>query len=345
MNKLTLLCVILSITLTTCQHKPMEEKFDYTGTLSAPYEYPIQVVDGWLIADNYSQSLYLGGLNNAGWGNTGGIMAVGPDLKDVPHALEMTWRSFQENKWYTGRFDLPKAKMLALFKEGYINRGNGKKETYYYVIIGLAPQGNVIIWLDGAGPQIEVATFKAKEVDIKKEEYHKNVHYMFEEDYNDYILSSEEIMDKEVQARIAKRGGLPPMDTYINTYRKQYHWKPVVELPDGGTCNYIGYNRYNGETVIILNEKTNEINYVKKPVLISQIGVIWKDKLGQKYCIAVDFEIEKELVNTIAQFSQDEPIDFIFRISNTNTLEKLSIKSSEKEIELYQFEVTAYKKE
>ena len=208
----------------------------------------------------------------------------------------------------------------------------------------MAPQGNIIIWL-GGGSQIEVATFKAKEVDIKKEEYHKDVHYMFKEGYVERTIDRKVTNNDEVQARIARRGGLPPMDTYINTYRKQYHWKPVVEISQKNKIFQIGYNKYNGESNDILENQISSITYKKSSPLINDFGVRWKDELGQKYYIGVKFKEDKELINAFSQFAQDEVIDFTFRISDTNTLDKLSIKGQEKEIELTPSKVIAYKKE
>ena len=126
---LTTIIILWSTIFSSCQEQKMEEKFDWSGTLSAPQEYPIEVYKGSLKTNDYSQHFKNWGIINTGWGNQGGTVVAGPEKKLVPNSLEITWLSFAENKFYDGKFELPKEKITALFKEGYTNPITNEKRN------------------------------------------------------------------------------------------------------------------------------------------------------------------------------------------------------------------------
>jgi hypothetical protein len=55
----------------------MEEKYSWLGTLCAPQEYPMEVYNGAIVADDFSYGFdAIWGTQNTGWGNTGATMNV-----------------------------------------------------------------------------------------------------------------------------------------------------------------------------------------------------------------------------------------------------------------------------
>ena len=83
--------------------------------------------------------------------------------------------------------------------------------------------------------------------------------------------------------------------------------------------------------------------YQKQSPLFEFIRIEWANKTGVKYLIAITPEY-KALKKALLQFSPEEPINFIFKISENNTVDKFSIKGVEKEVEIHEYTKSAFKK-
>jgi len=141
--------------------------FDWLPTECAPEDHPAQVVRGGLLFGN-GGSIYIPGdqLIRNGWGAFGSTHVVGPPLKPVPALLDLAWFSFVEDRFYGGRFELPSALMLAMFKAGTANPRSGPRLKYDSVVVGMAPGGDISVWMGAQRIVREVATFRAPVVDL-----------------------------------------------------------------------------------------------------------------------------------------------------------------------------------
>ncbi len=54
--------------------------------------------------------------------------------------------------------------MLQLFSKGIIDPFSGRKEDYAVLVAGMAPGGNVTIWMQASGINTEIVKFKAKKI-------------------------------------------------------------------------------------------------------------------------------------------------------------------------------------
>ena len=96
-----------SMLLNMCQPNNVNKKFDWTHSVSAAKDYPMRIYRGelkGLTENDYSATFGLWGVANEGWGTESGMVVVGPDTKAIPDSLLITWLSFRENKFYTGKF-------------------------------------------------------------------------------------------------------------------------------------------------------------------------------------------------------------------------------------------------
>ncbi|MDH7464190.1 DUF2931 family protein [Chitinophagaceae bacterium 26-R-25] len=257
----------------------MEEKFDWSATLSAPQEYPVTVIEGDIGNNDYKQYLDGFGFIPVGWGNEGGTVSSGPNKKDVPDSLHLLWRSHAEHKFYRGSFALPKEKITALFKEGFMDTyfDTVRKETYNKFIVGMAPEGRVTVWLAGAGMQREVARFNAQEVAVKAEDVAPIERYLFEKGSDESVMADSLIITSRVKNKIAQYG-LPDPKIY-DDYAQRYQWQPVLELSGEGSTVFSGsIYTCNGEKWFRLYE---EFPYQESRAIPYLFFLGWRDKAGK----------------------------------------------------------------
>ena len=301
------LIALFATAMVSCKDKNMEEEFKWSGSVSAPKEYPMEVYQGSLYGGGkgYHFDEMSGGLDNTGWGSSfSGMSAI---HAPVPDTLVMTWRSLVERKFYTGTWALPKEKMKQLFKEGIADG-----YPFRVVQLGLAPKGVIIVWLFGSGTQVEVGRFQGHETTIDPKDAYDNAKYMFEPDYIDDMLANEMIITPEIKEKI-KQDGYPLPDVY-DTYREKYLWIPKIILPEGCKITSISINMCNGEKEDIpLSHKNRAIPY--------EFQIFWTntletdksrvDKTAQEYVCRIAFTGDKKYWAKYLIGGDDElPLDF-----------------------------------
>ncbi|ATN06152.1 DUF2931 family protein [Chryseobacterium indologenes] len=284
-NKLKtfILFIVCSFSLITCQNKKMEEKYIWTGTLSAPNEYPMQAYYGELIADDYQFPFSdIWGITGGGWGEPGKHMGGTDHPVKVPHTLEFTWYSLAENKFYAGHWELDTQKITRLFNEGFSQTyfDSLKKGTYDTFVIGLGPKGKLILWLYGDGHQVEVGHFQGKEIQITQAEAYDKFKYVFEPNYREDILNDPGIVKPIVTQKI-KDEGYPNPDFYEN-FREKLNWRPKLILPAGSTLEKRNFYMANGERESTLQDQpATALPYAKRAVPYL-FYFEWKNKDGKQ---------------------------------------------------------------
>ena len=327
MIKSTLLFIVIIIMcqISACQTKKnnMKSKFEWFHTLSAPKDYPIEVVQGRLNSSTGTLASFspIWGIINEGWGIDGGMAPSGPDEKEVPESLDITWLSFREDKFYTGQFDLPKEKMTELFRQSIY--GNVSDVPYNFFIIGLAPGGVVVIWLMGDQVQTEVARFQAKEVSKDQLNITGDEKIMLKPDYTDRKLANREI----------NRDAIP--FGLWDTYRVKYNWKIKVVLPEKFRLGKKWMTMFNGEKEHYFVQQPDYDIY-KLRAIPSYISFSWYDEKGDKFGVDLNFN-EEEIFKAYKAIYRDDhkqEIDLTFTLDDKRKNFIVKLKSKEVEYEL-----------
>lgn len=338
LNKIIQFLFILS--LISCKTMEKEKKHQWLATVSAPKEYPVEVYSGDLIADDFSYGFdAIWGTQNTGWGNEGGTMSVSTEQMEIPHALEFTWLSLVEKKFYTGKWKLDKEKITALFEEGFMNYDTHKRATYDTFIIGLAPKGRVVLWAGAAGITKEIDAFQAHDTIITKERAYENAQYMLEKDYAEDIINNPvyKTFKPETLEKIANYGRPDP--AMYDLYRERYNWKPVILLPedcvwDSSTIHYL-----NGE-LETLQEKEVLKNDFQYRAIPSYFVSFLKNKTQNIYEILADPFNEKETLNAFKKLGNKENIELIFKVAPNYESCRIFVKNKTEEIELKKTVIT-----
>lgn len=160
MKKCYSLCYLLLFffSVLSCQPK---DKFGWNAGWSAPKYYgaaPMLVEYFYKGKSIAGTSANIGA--DPGWGITSGGYTGGDIHKDVPDSIYVKWLCSTDGYYYEGGRKLPREKMLNLFKEKTIDAYTGAKADYSLVVAGMAPGGNVTIWMQGATTNKEIIKFK-----------------------------------------------------------------------------------------------------------------------------------------------------------------------------------------
>ncbi|UHO40066.1 DUF2931 family protein [Chryseobacterium capnotolerans] len=140
-----------------------KDKFEWNAGISAPKNY----ISGGPFVEYFYQGKGVAGTSanvgiNPGWGMTSGGYTGGEIFKPVPDSISVSWRCGLDLIEYKVGAKLPREKMLELFKKG--KEIKGEKENYSQIVTGMAPGGNITVWLSGSFGNEEITKIRAKRV-------------------------------------------------------------------------------------------------------------------------------------------------------------------------------------
>ncbi|WP_073300327.1 DUF2931 family protein [Chryseobacterium contaminans] len=242
------------------ENKNIQEEFSYMVTMSAPKEYPVEVHIGVLTDDK--KELICGvpkaGVTTGSWQYDG--VEAGQGGRRIPSHLDLTYVSYAEKKFWRVNADLPKEKILQLFREGFMVEGNPdstgeiplEEGTYDEITIGAAPGGVVVAWLSGNHHRKEVCRLKAEEIFVDKNKFRP--HPQYDETQEQFFDKKYAInISDSTKTAIAKNG--IPFGLW-DRYREKYNYRFVL-APYDSKDKITGLYRinYNGESEILMDAK------------------------------------------------------------------------------------------
>jgi hypothetical protein len=310
-----LLMIIISLlSILVVEGETAMDKYGWLPSESAFKNYPMHMVSGsFMLNDGASVDIPSRDVMQNGWGEVGSIYLVGDKIKPLPKRMEISYFSFTEDKFYGGAFDLPYAKIHNLFQRGIESPKTGKMVTYQKVIVGLAPEGRISLWLLAEGEVLEVATFQAAEKIIDWKVVLDNDH-ISRKAYIEKVLKRT-LSDDQI-SELNKRG-LPR--NIIESYGKQYPWN--LEIVG---CRFLNLwlKTHNGECEFF-NPKGPRSNRTNRAVP-KTLDIEWQNKMGIKYIANILFdEYESFLVyKKMSALNNELSLKLLIEISDkTNSIE------------------------
>lgn len=169
MKKITLL-LLITVLLNNCkQIENMNNKYEWLVETGADGGYPMEILSGNFIYENGEEEGIPGhmmpGLESWWLSSDSGTIISGDQFRPIPVKMELEWYSYAEDKFYTGSFPLDQKKLLEYFKKGYSNCVSGNGGNYNAFLIGLAPGGQVYLYLSGSNATF-VHQFKGQEAQV-----------------------------------------------------------------------------------------------------------------------------------------------------------------------------------
>ena len=321
------------------------EKFYWQENINSPLGYPVEVYKGGLESSDGNYVSLSIGPDTGNWGELGSGMSTG--VKPVPNRLNLTWISYAENVFYDIDTLIDYEKLVKLFKEGYEieNRKFGRKrEEYTIIMTGFAPGGVVVVWIAGAGKQVEIGRYQATPIEIPQEEIDKldsHDKLLFDEANVKRIMSKESYVPLEVQKANA---GKPIPFGLWDAYRISYDWKIEFLRGEKGKIAGISYVLFNGERQALLSENFNEKEYVKRAIP-KELALSWRDETGQLYGGSIRFS-EDEIFKAFATIYKKNPqakVTLQLSVNKTNTFITASLKTEDHAVDLKENDVDVFK--
>ncbi|WP_158978871.1 DUF2931 family protein [Cellulophaga sp. L1A9] len=311
-------------------------KYEWRPTECAPEHYPVTIYQGDFATeeDDYFE-IPKGGVFSQGWGTTGSTWVVGPNFKSIPIKLRIIWISYTENQFYYGDFDLPKEKITALFKKGFLDN-TGKQDKYTNLTVGLAPGGAVSVWMMGAGNYVEVGHYQATKTDVAMKDFAPYASMNREEFVNDV----QKHFSEETKNNLAKEG--IPIGKWT-AYRKSYNWKPTFKHKDGGVLVDFLNKFYNGELYNIRADNPILQEFRVSPPT-RRISFDWDDKTKTRYTGVIHFD-EKEIWNAFEKMYENPKTtqaELLLEVDKYNSSIRITLKSENDTIPIEKSQIKIY---
>jgi hypothetical protein len=337
--------LLLILTYTSCtevkpitelkKQPPMHIKLEWAAGVCAPELYPVEVYRGDFYMSTDWESIPNGGSVDAGWGDNG--MNMG-ETSIIPEGFEITYFSYFENKFYTGKFELPQARIKQLFEEGVIDYTSKQFETYIAIIVGMAPEGVLVVWMMTYDKQVEIGRYQASEMDLEWEIFKPTVRPNKREEFIKVVTGRL----PEALANFQKNGlshGL------WDTYRIKYNWRPQFEFPKGCVVEGIDLSMYNGETDFIWGGRLAKNAYEKR-ALTWRINLLWADEHDEDFGTFIDMD-EAEIFDAykkIYRNNKDLDAELVFKYNHNRSSLIVLLRSDTEEIELRKCTVQFFKR-
>ncbi|MCK0193802.1 DUF2931 family protein [Ornithobacterium rhinotracheale] len=305
----------------------MEQKFEYEANTAAPLGYPVEVYrGGFETKEGYFRSLVSGiTTGKHGWGYGGGGMSS--YMAPIPDHLHTIWFSYAESCFYEVDTEIDKAKMLALFREGYDwldANGEIRPDNYNEIIAGFAPGGVVVVWVAGATQQVEIGRYQGKKIVIPQEEIDQlddEDKALFRKSYREKMFTSSGVVPLDVQK--ANKNKPIPYGLW-DTYRKKYPWRLVFKFRGEAILNSKGAikNKFlNGEK-FELYAKDFPIETPFLQAVPRSFSFSWKAEDGFYYAGSCKFE-EETILSAFEEIfsdnSRDITADLVISVNQANT--------------------------
>ena len=257
----------------------------------------------------------------------------------IPEGFKITYFSYLENKFYTEKFELPHARIKQFFEEGVIDYGSKQFETYIAIIVGMAPEGVLVLWMMTYDKQVEIGRYQATEMDLEWEIFTPTVKEAEKEAYVRGVIERR----PEALANFKKNGlshGL------WDTYRIKYSWRPQFEFPEGSLVEGIDLSMYNGETDFIWGDRLAK-NVYEKRAIVRRVNLLWADEHDEDFGTFIDFN-EAEIFEAYKQiYRNDKELDaeLVFKYNHNRSSIIVILRSKAEEIELRKCKVQFFKRE
>jgi hypothetical protein len=291
--------------------------FEWLPTESAPSNYPMYIIKGDLIFEN-GESIYIPDqkIINNGWGKETSTHIVGDTFKPLPTQLQISWFSFTEDRFYAGKFDLPKDKLLELFQHGTASPyENNERWNFDRIVVGVAPGGDVAVWA-GAGRIVkEIRVFRAQPADLPWSLVLDNPNYSRQQHISE---SLEEALSPQVLKQV--KANPVPLGKWA-IFAKRYPWIP--KLSNSVTGKDLWVKSFNGEIEWL--DLTGTRHDIDRPpqnrAIPEEVSIYWRSAGGINLTADISFNEEETLAafNKLGNLVSPEPMILIFEPSDTTT--------------------------
>lgn len=136
----------------------MTAAFEWYPSVTAPADAPMKVIQGaFVLPDGQEIGLPVQSVIHQGWGSPGNVELREPRRKGAPARLDVRWFSYTENAFFRAALPLDAPKIAALLATPFPVPTPAGTARYDGLVVGLAPEGIVTVWVTGRSQHRRVA--------------------------------------------------------------------------------------------------------------------------------------------------------------------------------------------
>lgn len=298
-------------------------EYEFFVSGNAPWLYPTDTLFGLLWYSEESSVEIPKKIPFCGeWGVALSNSVMLLDKYPMPSKLSIVWLSIVEESYYEVESLLPKSQMESLWEH--------EKQTFSHIVVGMAPYGQISVWLYGLKKSIIIKWIQGNRVDVDLNDYlstELNLHQ-----YCESLLS-----DREAKINL-QQNGLPPRDLFDN-YMKQFTYRYTALFEHWNEDKNV-WQKYDDEEII------PEFDYIEDTLFdgthdkLHDGGLMNYHQAGKPKKLAVKWHIKKsdytayfwfedeEIRNVFDRFYGTHPetkTDFMIRIDSENKKFELAL--------------------
>lgn len=237
------------------------------------------------------------------WGKPLSTQLTEQDGAAMPQRIDMVWLSIVERKFYSLEVDLSMKQLESLFNQNDTNSGEA---LFEYIVVGMAPYGDVAVWSHGLKKSTLVAWMHGEETKVEMKDFAPMNPSITLNELCDFYINNDSQVKDNLQAN-----GLPPRDLYDN-YMKQftYRYLPLFEHWDE---NEEKWTKYTDEEL----ETQPELDYIEEALFdgthdkLHDGGLLDYHEAGKPKKLALKWHIRKSEYMAYFWFD-DEAIRAVF---------------------------------
>ncbi len=170
----------------------MSTAFEWYPSLTGPTNLPMKALQGaFTLRDGKKIGLPTEATVDQGWGEPGDTELREPQFKGVPVRVDVLWFSYAEDAFYRASLALPDAVIEPLLAGEYAVPTPAGTAKYDGIVVGLAPEGIMSVWVTGPGQRRRVAQGTGSRESADWKTYHP-----------DMAISREQHISNELSRRL-----------------------------------------------------------------------------------------------------------------------------------------------
>ena len=305
-------------------NKSNKKKYEWFASGNAPVLFPTELASGDFILEDMSKiSIPISLPFATTWGQPASKQLLPENDHPAPKFVLITWLSMVEKKFYIAADELPIKQIETLLAEKNEKTDEPKYNT---IVAGMAPYGNLAIWLSGNGIVTEVAYLQGKEMAVNMKDFAPKSKLTLEE----YATQA---LEKCKEAHKNFQDNNLPDPLLFERYMQKFNYRisPKFEY-EKTQLEKIELFYYNGEL-----DTTNSGQHTKNTMRAKpyKIALHWSaDRLLYSAYFWTD---ETKIIETFANFYDDDTQkegELIIEVGKSNKDFKLMLKDDSTMIEI-----------
>ena len=294
-------------------------KYEWLASENAPKAYPVYLLASYFVLkDGEIEGIPSDRVVNHGWGERGSIQVIGDPFKAPPQLLDIRWYDLIAQQGYGGEIAVDSDAIEDRMRAGLRNEDGGEAHRVEAVLVGMAPGGDLGLWVTGGRVTHLVSMHRLPMIEIPITDMSNDpadTHATFANRYLDLLLPE--------KAAGADRS--PPPAGQWQAFAERTDYRPIVTGEFKGDLLWITFR--NGETdwfdLSGARARPSSVD-AKGLALPVKADFTWSGPTGRKFVGLVEFdpaEVEQAFT-TLAKRTEARPLVIEFEpVESTLTVD------------------------